>query len=217
MDLVVGARWLVDLMPTTLEQAVCAAVVAAAAGAAIILRYRQPKTTNRWNKVAVASKAEHMLEAARLALGGDVTGFEAQSLVADQPIGMDETIRGAKNRLAVLLEQEPNADLAVAMENGVIRALGGDEETWIDLAVVVVCDLSTGTKAFATSAGVQIPNMHVGDWAEAGSEGTISEFIATEIGCDKQDPHAALTQGAHCRAALLADAIRVATASLKQV
>ena len=47
-----------------------------------------------------------------------------------------------------------------------------------------------------------------------GAEGTVGEVLAESLGCDKQDPHAALTGGAFSRAALLEQAVRVAHASL---
>ena len=49
---------------------------------------------------------------------------------------------------------------------------------------------------------------------EDGAEGTVGEVIAERTGCDKQDPHAALTKGRYPRAALLEQAIRAAVASL---
>lgn len=90
----------------------------------------------------------------------------------------------------------------------------GEEETWIDVAVVIVRDLATGKESYATSGGVQFPSEAVGDWAEGGSEGTVGEVLAESLKCDKQDPHVALTKGSFSRAALLEHAVRLAESTL---
>ena len=130
-------------------------------------------------------------------------------------MGKDEISRGAKNRMAVLLESDAaeTADFAVAMENGILR-MGGDEEAWVDLAVVILRDLKTGATAYGTSSGVQFPTEAVGQWAEDGMEGTVGAILAEELKCDAQDPHDSLTRHRFRRADLLEHAIRVAEASL---
>ena len=80
--------------------------------------------------------------------------------------------------------------------------------------MVIVRDLATGGEAVATSAGVQFPTAAVGEWAEAGAEGTVGEVLSENTGCDKHDPHAALTCARFPRAALLEQAVRVASATL---
>ena len=44
------------------------------------------------------------------------------------------------------------ADVALAIENGIVRALGGDEEVWVDLAVVVMRDVATGAEASSAAS-----------------------------------------------------------------
>lgn len=128
-------------------------------------------------------------------------------------------MRGARNRLTALLDADAaeGADLAVAIENGLVRMstkVDEEEEAWVDLAVVILRDLHTGRESIATSAGVQIPAAAVGEWAEAGGDGTVGEVLAEQLSCDKQDPHAALTKQMYPRASLIENAIRVAAASL---
>lgn len=106
-------------------------------------------------------------------------------------------------------------DLVVSIESGLIKSLVGEEETWIDVAVVMVRDMSTGAESVATSAGVRVPTEYVGTWAEAGGEGTVGDVIAEELGGDKHDPHGALTKGAFARSALLEHAIRVAASTMR--
>lgn len=201
--------------------AVGAATLAAAA--ALTLLKRQRRRLAQTCRVAVASTAQQKLDAVAKAMDAIVVGTKVPSLVSDQPLGLDETMRGAKNRLLALVEQTEavkDCDFAVSVENGLVKmapttALDlSDTETWVDIAVVVVRDLASGKEICTTSAGVQFPNAAVGDWAEAGSEGTVGEVLAEELKCDKQDPHAALTKGAFPRAALLEHAVRLAQAAL---
>ena len=209
-------------MPRALAVAAAAAAAATAAAAAAYL-YRHRATATAASaapprpRIAVASKAKQKTEAAARALGGDAVGYECASLVSEQPMGIEETLRGAKNRLVALVDQlgeAPEVDVVVAIENGIIKAAPqGAEEAWIDLAVVVLRELESGKESVSTSAGVQFPTEHVGTWVEDGAEGTVSQVIAEALGCDKQDPHAALTKAAFTRSALLEHAIRVAAAT----
>eukprot|EP00928_Gymnodinium_smaydae_P064043 TRINITY_DN47479_c0_g1_i1.p1 TRINITY_DN47479_c0_g1~~TRINITY_DN47479_c0_g1_i1.p1 ORF type:complete len:200 (-),score=30.27 TRINITY_DN47479_c0_g1_i1:84-683(-) len=185
-----------------------------AAGAVTYLYLTRRGTSKR--RVAVASTARQKIEAAQRALGGTAEGFKAPSLVSDQPVGLDETLLGAKNRLAALIGARPDADLAVSIENGIVRISGADgQESWMDLAVVIVRDLRSGAESVATSAGVRFPTKSVDRWADAGRKGTVGDVLAEELGCDKQDPHSSLTNGSFTRTQLLEHAIRVAGATLR--
>ena len=99
-----------------------AAALAAFAVRSVVQRRKLPAP----RRVAVASTASQKLDAAASALNATVVGAKVPSLVDDQPIGIDATMRGAKNRMEGLLETEAvqEADLAVAIENGLLRCLG---------------------------------------------------------------------------------------------
>jgi len=143
--------------------------------------------------------------------------MKAESGVREQPVGLEETLAGARSRLRALCEQDTaNIQLAIAIENGIVRIHQAEEhaECWIDVAVIVVRDLQSGAESIATSCGVQLPTTMVGEWAEAGAEGTVGEYLAAESGCDKQDPHTFLTRGSMPRCALLESAVRLAYATL---
>lgn len=203
-----------------------AAAAAAATAAALIyyLRRCHQHAPAPGPRVLVASKAAAKLEAAKIALGAsEVTGMSASSLIADQPLGMEMAMLGAANRLRFICADGNGSegyDYAVAIENGIVRLQdnGAGElshgERWLDLAVVAVRDLKTGTTTFASSTGLEFPPHFVGEWAEGGQEGTVGDVIAEQTGCDKQDPHAHLTRNAFSRSALLVDALRVAMATL---
>ena len=194
----------------------------AAAAALALVYYRrraQSVGTPKKRTVAVASESKQKLNAAKAALNAEVVGIKAPSLIEDQPMGIDKTLRGAKNRLAALLDAIENGacktpDLAVAIENGLMKVLGGEEETWIDVAFVVIRDIASGTESVSTSVGMQFPTAAVAEWAEDGEEGTVGQVLAERLKCDPQDPHAALTAQQFSREKLLEDAIKVAAATL---
>ena len=76
-------------------------------------------------QVAVGSTNPVKLAAVRTGLGDSfgpvkVVGAETASGVAAQPIGDDETIRGAVNRARGALEAAPDAAMAVGLEGGVV-------------------------------------------------------------------------------------------------
>ncbi|KAL1508726.1 hypothetical protein AB1Y20_004821 [Prymnesium parvum] len=199
--------------------AVAAAGAAALFFGALLRRSRGARAPPR---VLVASTAGAKLVAVERALGGRVHGVKTDSLVAEQPVGVEETAQGARNRMRALLADEtlvPTFSHAVAIENGLVRAatngsVDDPAEVWVDLAVVCVRDLRTGAEVFSTSAGLQFPSESVAEWAECGQEGTVGAVLAAGVGCDKQDPHAFLTCGAFSRADLLEHAIKVAAAAL---
>lgn len=78
-------------------------------------------------RVAVASKNPVKIEAAQKAFAlvfPDVdfqfAGFSVDSGVPDQPVGDEETLQGARNRLEHVKELAPDSDYFVAMEGGLI-------------------------------------------------------------------------------------------------
>lgn len=141
----------------------------------------------------------------------------SSSLIADQPVGFDETLRGARNRMAALLASgmAEGADFAVAIENGLLQGRDGTTETWLDIGVVVLRNMQKRTEAVGSSCGVTFPTAAVGEWIEGGEEGTVGAVLAAERGCDPHDPHAHLTGQVFTRKTLLEQAVRVAAASLQ--
>lgn len=199
-----------------------ATTVAAAATYVLLKRHAMPRAPAAFRRAVVGSTAAVKLAAARSAIPSCVvTGVEAESKVRDQPLGLEETLRGARNRLETIMEcpEAEEADLAIAIENGMVCMRDGtdtQDENWVDLAIVIMRDLKSGKESLSSSVGLQVPSSTVAEWAEAGAEGTVGSWLATErTGCDGQDPHAHLTGGAYPRAALLEQAIGAALATLR--
>ena len=194
-----------------------AALAALGGGALLLYRWRRAR---RGPSVLVASRAAVKLAAARAAFeASSVVGIAAPSGISDQPIGPEQTLAGARNRMAAarLDDAASRADFLVACENGLVRVESAPDaaERWLDICLVIVHEKSSGLEAVASSAGVEFPPSAVAEWAEAGDEGTVGALLAASSGCDAQDPHAHLTRGRFPRAALLESAIRIARASLE--
>jgi len=210
-------------IPAKMARVFAYAAAAAAAAAAYYLAERRSKqTAARYRRAVVGSTAAIKVDAVRVALPGcSVVGIDAESKVRDQPLGLEETLRGARNRLMTVVEspEADGADLAIAIENGLVCIRDGvdpEDENWVDLAIVVVRDLTTGKESLSTSMGVQVPSSEVAEWAEAGADGTVGAWLAAQTpGCDKQDPHAYLTSGVYPRAAILEQAIGAALTTLR--
>jgi inosine/xanthosine triphosphatase len=76
-------------------------------------------------RVVISSKNIVKLTAAQLGFENmfpgiprEVIGISVSSGVADQPMGDEETLRGANNRLTAIKAAEPAADFWVAIEGG---------------------------------------------------------------------------------------------------
>ncbi len=79
--------------------------------------------------VAVGSKNRVKLAAVESVLvragwSASVTGVAAESSVPDQPMGDDETIRGARNR-AIAARRQLDADLGIGIEGGCVETEHG--------------------------------------------------------------------------------------------
>lgn len=110
-------------------------------------------------KVVVASANPVKISAARegFALvfpGADFTfsGMSVPSDVSDQPIGSDQTLEGALNRVSNLRMQQNNADYYVGMEGG-IRKEGKD---WFAFAWITV-ESKDGLKGKAQTGLFMLP------------------------------------------------------------
>lgn len=123
----------------------------------------------------------------------------AVSGVNAQPVGREETFRGARNRALAA----SGADvLGVGIENGIVREGG----RWLDLAAVVIV-APDGTERVAWSDAVEVPAAFVDAAERVGFDRkTVGACIAESLGTPPDDPHAALTGGERGRASILADA-----------
>ncbi|KNC46529.1 uncharacterized protein AMSG_02965 [Thecamonas trahens ATCC 50062] len=139
----------------------------------------------------------------------DVVAVKVGSGVAEQPVGHEETRRGASQRAQAVLDSldDDAIGVVVSLENGVVEMLPGE---WFDLCWVLVVDIATRSESWAHSAGVKVPVKHVDAARAVGFSRTVGSFLAEETACDPQDPHAMLSNGAIGRGELLLQAVVLA-------
>ncbi len=156
-------------------------------------------------KVLVASNSSIKLGAARDAFEGYsvlVDGRGSRSMVNEQPIGQDETLLGALNRLnQITLVQ--GYDFYIAIENG-LELVG---PLWLDFAVVAVANKS-GIRKLTKSAGLAFPIDCVEEAKRRGFVTTTAGMIVAEkYGGSDTDPH--WTLAGITRQSILAQAIEI--------
>jgi non-canonical (house-cleaning) NTP pyrophosphatase len=84
-----------------------------------------------------------------------VINGSAHSGVGSQPIGMEETLLGAQNRMACCNRNHPDAHMWVGIENGIVQQGFNCHAPWVDMAIVkLLC--AKGVTTVATSAAVPI-------------------------------------------------------------
>lgn len=148
-----------------------------------------------------------------------VSGVKAPSMVSEQPVGHHETRIGARNRAAAALRgaaESDNPQLVVSIENGIINI---GEDTWFDVAWVVVQDVSLEPMISIElpSVGLALDSVWVAAAIEGKTEserGTVGALLAEKTGCVGTDPHSMLTLGAFPRESQLVGVLVAAIGQL---
>lgn len=124
-----------------------------------------------------------------------VFGSKTESLVNEQPFGIEEIALGAENRMIGAEKKHPNA-IIVSIENGVNRQMQ-------DLAVIRVRGPHSGD-VIALSDRVAMPPEVVAAAAERNFRHvTAGQVLAEQTGSRSDDPHAHLSGGKTTRLDLL--------------
>jgi non-canonical (house-cleaning) NTP pyrophosphatase len=142
--------------------------------------------------------------AACIALGltASIKTMAVASKVSTQPVGQEETARGARNR-AHGAQDHTKGSYGIGIENG-IRWNGN---VWEDFAVVIVC-APNGTEVLCESATIILPTDAVEVARARGfSTTTVGQVLTEWHGSDPNDPHTLLTNGTHSRLSLLTDTL----------
>lgn len=138
----------------------------------------------------------------RAGIAANVLSHATPSGVNAQPVGRDETLRGATNRARAAAAAIPGC-IGIGIENGIVH----EDGRWIDLAAVVIVG-ADGRTSVAWSEAVAVPDVFVDEAASRGFEGgTVGAVIAERTGSTPDDPHAMLSAGRRTRSAILADAL----------
>ncbi len=166
-------------------------------------------------KVVLASESKKKIAAVTHAFN-NLSSFElvtlnAPSNVNEQPVG-EETLVGAKNRIAFAIAAHPDAEIYVSIENGLFEENGA----FVDKAVVVL-KTAEGNEIAAMSDGVVFPSEYVEKTRERRggfAKWTVGKTMAEHgVVQDDGDPHLELS--GRPRQTYLEEAISKALSQLK--
>lgn len=170
-----------------------------------------------------------------------VRGTKGNSIVNEQPIGIDETRRGAEHRATLALAVDTDAVYGIGIENGLIPEGGslfdkalfellmrarwfpaqfGWGKRWLRrwlerfsfYDLAYVCVASHGRRTYATSAGVPCPLWAAIESIITRQQRTAGNFIGEKMGWNAADWHKELAGGLSGRGSLLYEAVFLAVA-----
>merc|ERR1719240_671852 len=110
-----------------------------------------------------------------------VDGVKAESRINEQPLGHEETLQGALNRLEHTKGLSPSADFYVAIENGIFCIPVNGTERFFDLAWVVVERACDGQQAFSHSSGLEFDSGLVHEVEGSDGKGFIGNTVGSRI------------------------------------
>jgi inosine/xanthosine triphosphatase len=127
---------------------------------------RKTAASPRRPLVAIGSRNRAKVSGVKKAFRGFFRGAEFKevdltSRVKTQPMGLNETVKGARQR-AELAIKEDKADFGVGVEAGIIRLAdeNAEEGFFLNVQIAAVVD-STGRLSFGSSSGFPIPTRFV--------------------------------------------------------
>jgi len=169
-------------------------------------------------RLRIGSKSKHKASAVRKAVAlfpgvrFIISTIPADSLVGEQPIGLDEMHQGAKNRADGAQDDD---HVGVGIENGVV-ALGASTRAtpdYIECAVIVLA--SQWGYYTSMSTGVQLPAWTMYDENSQVRPKPITRLCGLHgRAVDRTNPHSFLTGGRFDRDELLSGAVAVAIAQM---
>ncbi|MEI6042490.1 MAG: DUF84 family protein [bacterium] len=134
-----------------------------------------------------------------------ITGVYASSEQNDQPVGHDETFKGALNRALRAQARDPGS-MAIGIESGIIR-FKAKKPTTQDVAVIVILT-TEGRQIIKTSEGFEFPEDCVEIAKKRGFEATtVGSVIAEKFGGDPADPHFTLSDEKTSRTTIITKAL----------
>jgi inosine/xanthosine triphosphatase len=163
-------------------------------------------------KVYVASTSRLKLDAVSAGLKkvnfqSRVLGRRIKSGVPSQPIGFDQMLLGAENRLNRLKTLEKDFELLISIESGLAKV----GKYVVDLAVCLVED-EKGKRQMSLSNGSNVPRHLAEQVFEKGKE--LGVYLQQEFGMQEKDVVNFLTRNKRERIDHLAEAIATAYAQL---
>jgi len=166
----------------------------------------------------------------------EVKSYEVESMINSQPIGYEENLQGAINRLENTKlkhinsnkdQKDLNYDYVVGIESGLVKVENKwlqtkdnpDPFQWIDIAFIVIEHKESGMRVVEQSASLEFPNLSLEKAKTMGFykyvAGDFIERILKEEGVncenlDSKDPHSFMTDNLFPRLKIIQNAIEIA-------
>jgi inosine/xanthosine triphosphatase len=135
-----------------------------------------------------------------------VNGVKATSNINEQPIGHEETIKGAQNRIKDAKNiYKDSWNFVVGIENGLIPI----SNEYYDVGWVVIED-SSGNISKSVSAGLLFENKYIDQSKATGFSTTVGTIVAEKLDCEATDPQFAMTNNHVPRTVMLEQALTIA-------
>ena len=156
-------------------------------------------------KILLASTSKHKLSAVRTVVSKLFTGdinvesYASSSAVGEQPVGWEEMIEGAVNRLNSLRvkarKKKTDYDYLIAIENGIVSLEVKGQDRWFDVGIILV-ENRRGRLGAGFTSSVEMPTELVRKAEKLGfARNTVAKLLVEKVGGDATDPHAILTGG----------------------
>ena len=164
-------------------------------------------------RIGLASNSNLKIEAVKNAFCQlyptiEVVSRNTKSDINEQPIGFEETILGAENRMKHLIEIlsfEPKVDFYVSIENGLIHV---SNNKWLDIAWIILIDADKNTKYEGSSGGILFDTQSVEESRKIGwNTTTAGAIMAKKFDCNSTDPHSFITKNRAGRRTLITNAL----------
>jgi len=135
-----------------------------------------------------------------------------KSQVNEQPMGWEETIRGANNRTKHAIElagTKAKPRFVVAIENGVVDLPANGSNYFMDIGWVILTDMVTNSQFVSSSTSLSVPAELVEDAKLKGFDTfTIGDVLhERDPSISKKDPHYSLLGGLMSRVPLMEQAV----------
>jgi non-canonical (house-cleaning) NTP pyrophosphatase len=136
----------------------------------------------------------------------------AKSEVNEQPVGWEETIKGANNRARnalTLAGSEVKPRFVVAIENGAVEVPANGANYYMDVGWAVLNDLETNQQYVSSSTSLSVPFEVIEATRQAGFDTTtIGDVMhSRNPSISTKDPHSSLLGGVMTRVPLLEQAV----------
>ena len=144
-------------------------------------------------KIGVTSQNKLKIDAVKKAYSSfkpEVIGYSTDSGVNEQPVE-EETLIGARNRIADVLSKTNDLDRIVSIENGLFR----EDEQWLDKAFVIIYFPEDKTEIIGSSDSVVFPDEYVEEARQIGFDiMTVGKLMADKgYVSDSKDPHKSIS------------------------